>query len=157
MTLSLLNEIKIEIRSLLISSQHGLSEDELCRDYSLFNSQRSLPYKILGYSTVTDFLNSLTDILYRSSNGYIHPIADQSTEHILRLVQQQRKTKQKKTIKRTIILNDQQQQWNQTKVRNRFFYFKRITIECFLLRDAGAENSPPAIHPIEPECFFYRY
>jgi hypothetical protein len=98
MTSTLLNEIKIEIRSLLISSQNGLSEDELCRDYSLFNSQRSLPYQIFGYKTKTDFLNSLTDILYRSSDGYIYPIVDQSTEHIFKLVQQQRtkkKTKQK--------------------------------------------------------------
>lgn len=96
MASSLLNEIKIEIRSLLISSQNGLSENELCRDYSLFNSQRSLPYKIFGYSTITDFLNSLTDILYRSSDGYIHPIVDQSTEHIFKLVQQQRTNKKKK-------------------------------------------------------------
>jgi predicted choloylglycine hydrolase len=99
MTSSLLNEIKIEIRSLLISSQNGLSEDELCRDYSLFNSQRSLPYQLFGYSTKTDFLNSLTDILYRSSDGYIHPIVDQSTEHIFKFVQQQRKNKKKKQKK----------------------------------------------------------
>ncbi|CAF0886794.1 unnamed protein product [Adineta steineri] len=96
MTSSLLNEIKMEIRSLLISSQNGLLENELCRDYSLFNSQRSLPYQTFGYLTVTDFLNSLNDILYRSLDGYIHPIVDQSTKHIFKLVQQQR-TKKKTT------------------------------------------------------------
>ena len=92
-------KIKIEIRSLLISSKTGLSEDELCRDYSVFNSQRSLPYQIFGYSTRTDFLNSLTDILYRSSDGHIYPIVDQSTEHIFKFVQQQRTNKKKKQSK----------------------------------------------------------
>ncbi len=111
MTLSLLNEIKIEIRSLLISSQNGLSEDELCRDYSLFNSKRSLPYQIFGYSSITDFLNSLNDILYRSSDGFIYPIVDQSTEHIFKFVQQQRK---KKKTKQKPICNNQQ-----SKVSNR--------------------------------------
>lgn len=101
----LLNNIKIEIRSLLVSSPKGLSEDELCRDYSLFNSQRSLPYEIFGYSTKTDFLNSLTDILYRSSDGYIHPIVDQTTEHILKFVQQQRTNKKKKKVDIEIILS----------------------------------------------------
>jgi hypothetical protein len=102
MTSSLLNEIKIEIRSLLISSQNGLRENELCRDYSLFNCQRSLPYQIFGYSTVTDFLNSLTDILYRSSDNHIYPIVDQSTEHIFKFVQQQRTNKKKKQSKVSI-------------------------------------------------------
>jgi hypothetical protein len=99
MSSALLNEIKIEIRSLLISSTKGLTEDELSRDYSLFNSQRLLPYQIFGYSTRTEFLNSLTDILYRSSDGYIHPIVDQSTEHIYKFVQQQKQQHKKKKRK----------------------------------------------------------
>jgi hypothetical protein len=105
MTSSLLNEIKIELRSLLISSPKGLSDDELSRDYSIFNSQRSLPYQIFGYATRTDFLNSLTDILYRASDGYLYPIVDQSTEHIFQLVQQQRTNKKKK--RRPISYNQQ--------------------------------------------------
>ena len=92
---SSLSEIKIEIRSLLVSTPHGLREDELCRDYASFNAQRSLPYQTLGYSTVTGFLNSLTDTLYRSSDGRTYPIVDSSTAHIFQLVQQQRTTKSK--------------------------------------------------------------
>ncbi|CAF3795537.1 unnamed protein product [Rotaria sp. Silwood1] len=109
MTLSLLNEIKIEIRSLLISSKNGLTEDELCHDYSLFNSQRLLPYDIFGYSTITDFLNSLTDILYRSSDGYIYPIVDQTTEHIFKFVQQQRTKKKTINTKQTSFVYYQQE------------------------------------------------
>ncbi|CAF3265400.1 unnamed protein product [Rotaria sp. Silwood2] len=107
MTLLLLNEIKIEIRSLLISSKNGLTEDELCHDYSLFNSKRLLPYEIFGYSTITDFLNSLTDILYRSSDGYIHPIVDHKTEHIFKFVQQQRTKKNKINTKQTSFIYNQ--------------------------------------------------
>jgi hypothetical protein len=123
MTSSLLKEIKIEIRSLLISSQNGLRENELCRDYSLFNCQRSLPYQIFGYSTVTDFLNSLTDILYRSSDGYIHPIVDQSTKHIYKFVQQQRTNKKKKP-KQIPIVNNQHKSVQLLKVsRKKVFIY----------------------------------
>jgi hypothetical protein len=125
MTLSLLNELKIEIRSLLISSQNGLSEEELCRDYSSFNSQRALPYQIFGYSTITDFLNSLNDILYRSSNGLIYPVVDQSIEHIFKLVQQQRK--KKKTKQRPVSYNQQ------SKVSRRIFIRKIIKFIFFYI------------------------
>ncbi|CAF1463282.1 unnamed protein product [Rotaria sordida] len=112
MTLSLLDEIKIEIRSLLISSKDGLTEDELCHDYSLFNSQRLLPYEIFGYSTITNFLNSLTDILYRSSDGYIYPIVDHTTEHIFKFVQQQRTKKKKINTKQTSFIYNQQENFS---------------------------------------------
>ncbi|CAF0743375.1 unnamed protein product [Adineta ricciae] len=101
MTSLLLSNLKIEIRSLLVSSPTGLYEDELARDYALFNSQRSLPYQLFGYSTLTEFLESLTDVLHRSDDGMFHPIVDQSTEHIFKLVQQQRA--KKKTIKKPLI------------------------------------------------------
>ena len=92
---SSLSEIKIEIRSLLVSTPYGLREDELCRDYASFNAQRSLPHRSFGYFTVTDFLNSLTDTLYHSADGRIYPIVNRSTAHIFQLVQQQRTTKPK--------------------------------------------------------------
>ena len=95
---SLLDEIKIELRSLLISSKIGLTDNQLCHDYALFNNQRLIPYEIFGYSTINEFFNSLNDILYRTSDGYIHPIIDQSTEHIYKFVQQQRNKKKKKQI-----------------------------------------------------------
>ncbi|UJR14549.1 hypothetical protein I4U23_001546 [Adineta vaga] len=91
---SSLNDLKIEIRSLLISSPTGLDENELSRDYARFNSQHSIPYQLFGYLTLTDFLNSLTDILYRSKDGMFYPIVDQSTEHIFKFVQQQRSKKE---------------------------------------------------------------
>jgi hypothetical protein len=141
MSSALLNEIKIEIRSLLISSTKGLSEDELSRDYSLFNSQRSLPYEIFGYSTRTEFLNSLTDILYRSSDGSIHPIVDQSTEHIYKFVQQQRtkkKKKQTRNIRKTATLPAGATKMAENNNKNRQGSkptFERINVTNELLRN----------------------
>lgn len=146
MTSSLLNEIKIEIRSLLISSQNGLRENELCRDYSLFNCQRSLPYQIFGYSTVTDFLNSLTDILYRSSDGYIHPIVDQSTKHIYKFVQQQRTNKKKKT-KQIPIVNNQHKSIQLVKVsRKKVKFIYQLHMFCFLSHQPLAINRKELFH-----------
>ena len=102
MTSLLLNNLKIEIRSLLVSSPTGLHEDELARDYALFPSQRSLPYQLFRYSMLIEFLESFTDVLHPSDDGMFHPIVDRSTEHIFKLVQQQR-TK-KKTIRKVLLI-----------------------------------------------------
>jgi len=57
-----LNEIKINVRSLLTSSQKPLSILQLQRDYREQEGY-TLPYRRLGFSSVIELLQNMTDVV----------------------------------------------------------------------------------------------
>jgi len=57
-----LNEIKINVRSLLTSSQKPLSILQLQRDY-LEQEGCNLPYRSLGFSSIIELLQNITDVV----------------------------------------------------------------------------------------------
>jgi len=93
--------LKQEILSLLVSSKYGLSEHELLNDYRLFNSNRDLPYRDLGYPSLIALLRSWPDVCrfqQQGNNGAIKILAveEESTKHILSMVKGQRQGKSRR-------------------------------------------------------------
>lgn len=92
--------IKQEILSLLVSAKNGLTEYELLNDYRLYNSNREVPYKNLGYSSLISLLRSWPDVcrLQQQGNNGIKILAveEENTKHILSMVRGQRQTKSRR-------------------------------------------------------------
>jgi hypothetical protein len=93
--------LKQEILSLLVSAKHGLSERELLNDYRLYNSNRELPYRELGYPSLIALLRSWSDVCrfqQQGNNGAIQILAveEESTKHILSMVKGQRQSKSRR-------------------------------------------------------------
>ncbi|CAF2762560.1 unnamed protein product [Rotaria sp. Silwood2] len=92
--------IKQEILSLLVSAKNGLSEYELLNDYRLFNSNKELPYRDLGYSSLITLLRSWPDVcrFQQQGNNVIKILAveEESTKHILSMVKGQRSNKSRR-------------------------------------------------------------
>ncbi|XP_076801638.1 uncharacterized protein LOC143446064 isoform X3 [Clavelina lepadiformis] len=89
-------EVRKVIRSLLISAPNGLTPSQLESDYKAMMSN-PIPYRKFGFFNVMDFARSLTDVLYIALNNnqlVFHPIANNSTKHILKMVQKQKNSKQ---------------------------------------------------------------
>ena len=92
------NMLKQEILSLLVSAKDGLSERELLKDYRSFNSNKELPYRVLGYPSLTALLRSWPDICRVQQQGNsgalrILAVEEESTKHILSMVRGQRHSK----------------------------------------------------------------
>lgn len=93
--------LKQEILSLLVSSKNGLSEHELLNDYRLFNSNRELPYKNLGYPSLLALLRSWPDVCRFQSQGNngatkILAVEEENTKHILSMVRGQKQGKSRR-------------------------------------------------------------
>jgi hypothetical protein len=93
--------LKQEILSLLVSSKYGLSEHELLNDYRLFNSNKDLPYRDLGYPSLVSLLRSWPDVCrfqQQGNNGAVQILAveEESTKHILSMVKGQRQGKSRR-------------------------------------------------------------
>jgi hypothetical protein len=93
--------IKQEIISLLVSAKYGLSEHELLNDYRMFNSNRDLPYRDLGYPSLVSLLRSWPDVCrfqQQGNNGAVKILAveEESTKHILSMVKGQRQGKSRR-------------------------------------------------------------
>ncbi|UJR30988.1 hypothetical protein I4U23_018499 [Adineta vaga] len=90
--------IKQEVLSLLVSAKYGLSEHELLNDYRLFNSNKDLPYREFGYSSLVSLLRCWPDVCriqQQGNSGSIKILAveEESTKHILSMVKGQRQGK----------------------------------------------------------------
>jgi hypothetical protein len=90
--------LKQEIRSLLVSAKGGLTVKELMTDYQAFNNNSELPYKQLCYEKLIDLLQAWPDVCYIQPHGNhssmkILAKADESTKHILSMVNEQRNSK----------------------------------------------------------------
>lgn len=59
---SLLNEVKSEIRCLLISTSSQMTVGDLCKDYREITGN-SIPYSKLGFRTTIEFLKSVPDVV----------------------------------------------------------------------------------------------
>ena len=93
--------IKQEIISLLVSAKYGLSEHELLNDYRMFNSNKDLPYRDLGYPSLVSLLRSWPDVCrfqQQGNNGAVKILAveEESTKHILSMVKGQRQGKSRR-------------------------------------------------------------
>ena len=93
--------LKQEILSLLVSAKYGLNEHELLNDYRMFNSNKDLPYRELGYSSLISLLRSWPDICrfqQQGNNGAMKILAveEESTKHILSMVKGQRAGKSRR-------------------------------------------------------------
>lgn len=93
--------LKQEILSLLVSAKNGLSEHELLNDYRLFNSNKDLPYRDLGYPSLVSLLRSWPDVCrlqQQGNNGSARILAveEESTKHILSMVKGQRQGKSRR-------------------------------------------------------------
>ncbi|XP_059151478.1 tudor domain-containing protein 5-like isoform X2 [Physella acuta] len=91
-------DAKKEIRSLLLSAPLGLTIQELRKDYLEYIGRR-LPSRELGYSNDDEFLAELTDVVEVSWKGntmVLTAVSNAATEHIHRLVANQRIDPRKK-------------------------------------------------------------
>ena len=89
-------ELKTELRSILISSQEGCTEQQLLKEYAAYNGQREIPFRQMGYKDLNELLKSMPDVArIDTRRGYlvIHGVSDENTAHIKEFVMQQKKTK----------------------------------------------------------------
>ena len=94
-------EVKKVVRSLLLSTQYGLTVSELCSEYSIVTC-KTIPYRELGYCSPVDLIRDMPDVVYTvfQSGGamLLKGVADKSTAHIRDLVRGQRSTGHKTKI-----------------------------------------------------------
>ncbi|XP_006887833.1 PREDICTED: tudor domain-containing protein 5 [Elephantulus edwardii] len=85
--------LKKEIRSLLISTKHGLTPQQLEKEYLLMVGNH-LPLRILGYRSTMDLILDIPDVVNVCSCGdgtvILKAIPDESTKGIASLVAKQR-------------------------------------------------------------------
>lgn len=89
-------DLKAELRSLLISSAGGCTEQQLRKDYATYNGNKQIPFQQMGYKTLFELLDSMPDVarVQRSTNPVtILGVADSNTAHIQKFVAQQKKKK----------------------------------------------------------------
>ncbi|XP_077863560.1 uncharacterized protein LOC102806254 [Saccoglossus kowalevskii] len=85
-------EVKKNLRALLISAPTGLTLQQIQNDYHTMLGQ-PIPYRELGYNTVTDFIKSVPDCLqthYERGLLLLYGVADDTTKHIAKLVSRQK-------------------------------------------------------------------
>ncbi|TRY71634.1 hypothetical protein TCAL_05296 [Tigriopus californicus] len=90
-------EVKSLIRSLLISSKHGVPLQQIQRDYREIIGT-NIPFRDLGHATLEEFLDHAPDTcrVARTAQGYVlHGVATSETAHIAALVAKQAPKKRK--------------------------------------------------------------
>ncbi|CAI6367879.1 unnamed protein product [Macrosiphum euphorbiae] len=97
-----LNEVKINVRSLLTSSQKPLSILQLQRDYRE-QEGCNLPYRSLGFSSVIELLKNMTDVVTVPPNpnesSMLSLVVGDKTNHLRMLVVKQKSNTKKKRSK----------------------------------------------------------
>ncbi|XP_062610379.1 tudor domain-containing protein 5-like [Saccostrea cucullata] len=91
-------DVKKNLRSLLLSAPAALTIDELKRDYHDFIME-PIPYRALGYVNLEDLLKDMSDALHitwKKGVMCVAGIADSNTAHIQKLVSKQKVTNKNK-------------------------------------------------------------
>ena len=89
------DKVKRNVRAVLLSSKHGCSPRQLLNDYKHLMGE-CLPFESLGYASLMDFVFHIPDVVsvIRTSEGVLlRGVADQSTQHIARMVRSQKSSK----------------------------------------------------------------
>jgi len=102
-------DLKTELRSILISSQQGCSEQQLLRDYAAYNARKEIPFRDMGYRSLIELLTSMPDVARIDQTRIpviIHGVADQATVHIKKFVMTQKRKKKPGNGRGGIIRNN---------------------------------------------------
>ena len=100
MSSELLNRVKKDLRSVLISAPRGVPARLVCPDFRTVVGYE-LPYRELGFQRFEDFISSIRDVArpVTNPNGDLayFGVPDEKTSQISRFVQTQKKPKLKKS------------------------------------------------------------
>lgn len=98
----LLEDLAIEIKSVVMPSQKGVPITSLLRDYKMLIG-KGIPFRALGYSSLEDLLRAMPAFI-RLENRFggeiiVTAVPDQATAHIHSLISRQRVSKQRTSMK----------------------------------------------------------
>ncbi|XP_025202194.1 LOW QUALITY PROTEIN: uncharacterized protein LOC112599489 [Melanaphis sacchari] len=93
-----LNYLKMVIRSILTSSPNRMTISQILNEYNNYEGC-NLPFKHLGFNTIYELLENMTDVLKippnPNFNSFITLIVDKKTSHLRELVVNQKTKKQR--------------------------------------------------------------
>ncbi|XP_078604467.1 uncharacterized protein LOC144878090 [Branchiostoma floridae x Branchiostoma japonicum] len=98
----MVQEVKKDIRSLLISAQRGLTATMLLDDYKQFIGH-PLPYRELGYNAPIDFIRDISDVVqltWQGSMQVLRAVVDEDTQRVANLVARQRESRPRRMYER---------------------------------------------------------
>uniref|UniRef100_A0A1B0GC26 HTH OST-type domain-containing protein n=1 Tax=Glossina morsitans morsitans TaxID=37546 RepID=A0A1B0GC26_GLOMM len=97
MNAGVLSEMKVIIKSLVLSYPESITIQQLNRDYKETEGE-DIPFHRVGFDTLEDFLHSLPDtikITGKGSNAVVNAIASANTKHIEKMVQEQKRPRKR--------------------------------------------------------------
>jgi len=95
-----LDDIKKVLRALIISCPHGLTVEQLDRDFSEMEGTK-IPFYDYGFNSLESFLQSIPDTLLvngRGRNAPVYGVSSDKTKHIEELVSKQKNIKSSRKI-----------------------------------------------------------
>lgn len=87
-----LDDLKVEIRSVLIPARNGLTIMQFMSDFKELTN-KIVPYKSFGYDTIESFVADIPDVVrleYSRGDLVLFAVYDSESSHIARMVQNQK-------------------------------------------------------------------